>query len=87
MIGFAANDDAERDIGVIAPAFAGKGDRAGHFERAGHRDRLVPVPRFLDRGTRAGQQQVVQMLIKSRFDDQDAGHDFSPCWGGDGVPS
>jgi len=72
MIGFATDHHADRDEGVIF--VRRQRDRAGHFQRAGHGDGLVGVAGRLDRGTRALQEQVIQMLVETGLDDQDAGH-------------
>ena len=82
MIGLAANDDAQRHERVIGFGGIGDRDRAGYFQRAGDGDRLVGVARRLDRGTGAGQKQVVQMVVEARLDDQDrfwgmGGHVYS----------
>ena len=49
MIGFAADDDAERDEGAEAAAARGKRDGAGKLERAGNGQRLMLVAGRLDR--------------------------------------
>ncbi|KQM14595.1 hypothetical protein ASE50_08655 [Sphingomonas sp. Leaf5] len=78
MIGFAADDDAQRDERVIDFRRIGDRDRTGYFQRTGHGHRLVFVPRRLDRRPRTFQEQVVQMVVKPRLDDQYLRHINSP---------
>ena len=78
MIGFAADDDAKRDIAVITAALIGKRDRRRNFERAGDGHDLVAMSFGFERAAHAIDQHVVEMGIETRFDDQDMGHHSPP---------
>ena len=74
-----ADSDADADEAFVAAAFGGKRDGARDFERAGNRHRFMAVPRRLDRGARAGDEHVIEMLVEARFDDENLGHFVSPA--------
>ena len=82
MIGLAADHHADRDEAVIEIGLGGERDGAGDFECAGHCQNLDLVPSRFQRGARAGDQHVVKMGVEARFDDEDAGHGFTPEWDG-----
>jgi hypothetical protein len=63
MIGFAADDDPERDERAVAAAAGGERDRSGKLERAVDGQRLMGVGGRLDSPPRAGQQQVGEVRI------------------------
>ena len=77
MKGFAANDDAERDEGVVAAARR-QARSPPELERAGHGDRFMLMAGGVDRRARAGEQHVIEVRVESRLDDQDCRHDVRP---------
>ncbi len=74
MIGLAADNHADRDEGVIL--VGRQRDRAGDLQSAGHGDRLVRMAGRLDRGAGAFEQQVVEVRIEARLDDQNLRHQW-----------
>ena len=74
MIGLAADHHADADIAVVAAAFGGEGDRAGHFERAGDGEHFHFMPGSFERGARACYQHVIEVVVETGFDDQETGH-------------
>ena len=81
MEGLAPDHDAQGDIAVIAAALGGQPDGGRHFERAGDGDGLVGMPRRFDRGAGALQEQVVQMVVEARLDNEQFRHRQLPLTG------
>ena len=78
MIGFATNHDADRDKAVIAAGLRGHRHGTGNLKRAGHRHHLIAVPLFVQRRLGPFDQQVVEMVVEARLDDQEFGHVDNP---------
>src|SRR3546814_2008167 len=72
MIGFAADDDAERDITVIAAGLGRAGYRGRNLKRARHGHHLDFMP--LERRARAFEEEVVQVIVEACLDDEQHGH-------------
>lgn len=78
MVGFAAENDDDRDEAFVAPAFGRERYGAGDLERAGHPHHLDLVPLQPERSAGAGDQHVVEMVAEPRFDDQELGERILP---------
>jgi hypothetical protein len=75
MIGFAADDDAERDEGVVAPALAGeRRSRPGTSRAPGTVIVSWTCPAASIAARAPFDQQVVEMIVEARFDDEDLRH-------------
>src|SRR3546814_19312058 len=77
MIGFAANDDPQRDERIIAARLGRPGDRPRHLQSTRHGHDLDAVARILADGARALDPRVVQRVIIARPDDQYPRHQAS----------
>src|SRR3546814_15181752 len=86
MIGFAANDDPQRDERIIAARLGRHGDRPRHLQSTRHGHDLDAVARILDDGARALDQRVVQRVIIARLDDQYPRHQASRLLHGRSPP-
>jgi hypothetical protein len=79
VIGLAADDDAERDIAVVArcgrelAGLVGERDGGGDFQRARDGDDVEGRAARLQRVLGALKQSVGQVVIEARLDDEDAG--------------
>ena len=71
MVGFAADDAAERDIAVIGAGGIGKGDGGGDFERAGDGEYVVSSAGGGDGGGGALQLGVGDGVVEAGFDDEE----------------
>ena len=74
MIGLAPDHHADGHEAVVLAALGRQCDGARNLERPGHREHFGLVACFLQRGTRAFDQLVVQVGVEARFHDQEFGH-------------
>jgi hypothetical protein len=74
VIGLSANDHADGDIALIIAALVSKRDGRRNFQGARHGDHFGFVPRGLDRGLGPLDQLIVEVVVKTGFDNQEFCH-------------
>ena len=77
MVSVAPDNAAERNCGIVRPAGAigsieRNCERGGNFQRTGHRNHVMADAGRLQLGDSAFQQRILDVVIKSRFDNQRA---------------
>src|SRR5690606_815868 len=86
VIGLAADHDAERDIGIIAPGIGRERDGGRNLERARHGYGFVAASLGLSRAPPPAEQHVVQMAVETGLDDENMRH-YSASPGIDRSPT
>jgi hypothetical protein len=74
MVGFAADHHSQGDIGVQPAAAAGKGNRPWYLKCARNRHGFVLMASGVQNCARAFEEQVVEMGVETRLDDENPCH-------------